>query len=79
MATKFDVDQWGQIGSPIEGSKLYRDYCLRCGEPIRVISVTPGACCLDCKPTGHPGVSYGRSTHETAIGYHGGQFHAGEW
>ena len=79
MAVKFDQSKWGRIGSRIEGSKLFRDYCVCCAEPIRVASVTPGACCLDCKPTGCPGTSCGRSTHETAIGYHGGQFHSGEW
>ena len=79
MSVKFDTSKWGEIGSSIRGSKLVRDYCVRCGEPIRVVSVSPGVCCLDCHPTGRPGKSNGRSTHDAAVGYHGGRFYSGEW
>jgi len=76
---KFAFDVWGHPGSKIEGSDLKRDYCPKCGEPIRVVDAAVMNICLDCQPTGSPGKSAGRSTYETAIGYHGGQFNAGEW
>lgn len=41
------------VGSPIVGSKLFRQYCRGCGEPIRVVEkdrLRPGVC-QDCKGT----------------------------
>lgn len=55
------VAQWGEVGSPIIGSRFVRDYCYICNEPIRVpreqISY-PNACSF-CQPAyrGSPGVS----------------------
>jgi hypothetical protein len=42
-----------QVGASIPGSKLIRDFCVGCGEAMRV---PPDAklgmsCCLDCQPT----------------------------
>ncbi len=43
-------------GTPIAGSKLLRDYCSCCGEPMRVTSIDGGPrCCLDCKSDGKSG------------------------
>lgn len=38
-------------GERISGSKYIRDFCLDCGEPLRVISLeySPRYCC-DCAP-----------------------------
>jgi len=46
--------QWGKVGSPILGSRFFRDYCYMsgCGEPIRVpleMIGFPNACSF-CRP-----------------------------
>lgn len=57
--------QWGEIGEPIEGSIYLRDYCLVCGQPIRVEPEMIGKpnSCQECdhRYRGRPGVS----TYET--------------
>lgn len=71
-------EQMAQVGAKIEGSVLYRDFCISCGEAIRVVDAGRPNTCLDCKPTGCPGGT--RSTIESSgIEYHGGRFNAGEW
>ena len=54
-----DIRQYGAPGSPIPGSRLYRGYCVGCGEPIRVVDPDRalGIYCRGCqlKPqTGGP-------------------------
>lgn len=42
-----DIEQYGEIGSVIPGSRLLRDYCVVCGEPIRVY-LLGGNECKEC-------------------------------
>lgn len=71
-------EQVAQIGAKIPGSVLYRDFCASCCEMIRVVDAGLTNTCLDCKPTGCPGMT--RSTITSSeIEYHGGTFHAAEW
>jgi len=37
--------------SPVEGSKLWRTWCIRCGEPMLtdMASAHEGGICLDCR------------------------------
>ena len=43
---------WGEIGSPIPNSKYVRGYCVRCGEPMRILPVnsTLTNYCEECDP-----------------------------
>ena len=49
------IETYGQIGSPIPGSRLVRDYCATCGEPIRVTSCGGEHICSSCRAGWHPG------------------------
>lgn len=40
-----------KVGERIAGSRFVRDYCLVCGDPIRVVTVG-GNCCNKCFPVG---------------------------
>lgn len=40
--------EYGKPGSAIEGSKLVRDYCRECGEPMRVYPGETGSICVHC-------------------------------
>jgi len=42
----------GQPGSAIPGSRLVRDYCVECGEPMRVSRDDVGRG-MDCDTCGH--------------------------
>lgn len=69
-------------GDRIPGSRLVRDYCCRCQEPMRVEpSMTYGVHeCLDCVRVEHPGENpMGIGTPRSEIEYQGSRFHAGEW
>lgn len=72
------VARFGRIGSRIEGSNLFRDYCISCGQPIRVVDAGKPNTCLDCKPDGVPGARSGNVT-SGEINYHGGRFNSAEW
>lgn len=39
---------YGQPGDPIPGSKYVRDYCLYCGEAIRVVDASQLNMCRSC-------------------------------
>lgn len=41
-------DQLAQVGSTIPGSSLFRDFCIECGEAIRVVDAGKPNTCLDC-------------------------------
>ena len=45
------------VGSPIPGSRFFREFCSRCGEPMRVTEDRIGShvLCGDCDPK-HKGV-----------------------
>lgn len=50
MATQKAVKVRGDLGAKIPGSKMFRGYCIRCGEPIRVMhkqnaATSLGTCC----------------------------------
>lgn len=72
-----------QRGEPIPGSKLVRDFCVLCDEPIRVFNVGHHYC-TDCQkldktgplPTvgGNPHPAFPRSE----MHFHGG-LNTGEW
>ena len=72
------IRRFGTIGSRIEGSNLFRDYCNCCGQPIRVVDASKPNTCLDCMPDGVPGTRAGSVTGGE-IQYHGGRFHSAEW
>lgn len=42
-------------GTPIKDSRLVRDYCLFCGEPMRVTRATGDQMCTSCRKGVHPG------------------------
>ena len=71
-------DKLAQVGQRIEGSSLVRDFCVECGNAMRVVDAGRPNTCLDCKPTGCPGVCHGTVT-KGDIEYHGGKFHSAEW
>lgn len=71
-------DQLAQVGSTIPGSSLFRDFCIECGEAIRVVDAGKPNTCVDCRPTGCPGESSG-TANRSDIEYHGGRFNSGEW
>jgi len=71
-------DKLSQVGERIPGSSLVRDFCVSCGEAMRVIDAGRPNTCLDCKPTGCPGSVSDTIVSET-IEYHGGRFHSAEW
>lgn len=51
-------------GDPIPHSRYYRNFCCRCGEPMRVVESKredDGLYCRDCDPP-HMGVGNPRST-----------------
>ena len=67
-----------RVGMRIEGSSLFRDFCVSCGEAIRVVDPGISNVCLDCRPTGCPGVR--NCTIITSdIEYNGSRFHSAEW
>lgn len=71
-------EQLAEIGSRIPGSALVRDFCISCGEAMRVVDAGAQNTCLDCKPTGHAGtVTHANVVQD--IQYHGGRFNAAEW
>jgi hypothetical protein len=70
-------EQRATIGTSIPDSNLVRDYCIHCGEAMRVTR-TGGNTCLDCRPTGIPGSTSSTITSGN-IEYHGGRFHSAEW
>ena len=47
--------EYGPPGSPIQGSRLVRDYCAHCGEAIRVSHPGGGHICSSCQVAAHPG------------------------
>jgi len=60
-----NVARYPMVGSPILGSKYFRDYCCVCGEPMRVDrfpvdidgNPVPNYCgCLDGPPPSHTGL-----------------------
>lgn len=65
----------GNVGSPIEGSKLVRDYCDGCGEAMRVAFLNiPAYCtdCTDCRPVRFPvGFQADSAIVQSEILYHG--------
>ena len=71
-------EKLAQLGERIPGSRLFRDFCISCGEPMRVVDAGRPNTCLDCRPTGCPGVSSGNIT-TSEIDYHGGRFNSAEW
>lgn len=71
-------EQVAQIGERIPGSSLFRDFCVVCGEAIRVVHAGTRNTCLDCEPTGKPG-SVDKTLVKNSIQYHGGRFHSAEW
>ena len=71
-------DKLARVGMRIEGSSLFRDFCVSCGEAIRVVDPGRPNVCLDCRPTGCPGVSNG-TIISSDIEYNGGRFHSAEW
>jgi hypothetical protein len=68
-----------QIGSRIPGSKLIRDFCACCGEPIRVVCISKNNVCLDCTRSPNDFGGCQDRTAEHDIRYHGNQFYSGEW
>lgn len=76
--TSLSRDQLAQVGSSIPGSSLFRDFCISCGEAMRVVDAGIPNECLDCRPTGCPGESSGTETRSD-IEYHGGRFNSAEW
>jgi len=50
-----NIAKWGEVGSPIPGSRMYRWYCTECLRPIRVLtpddSNNAGICCEVCSGT----------------------------
>lgn len=73
-----DLLEYGPSGSRIPGSRLLRDYCIRCCQPIRVTDASKPNLCLDCNPTGTPGTRTSNAT-SGEIQYHGGRFNHAEW
>lgn len=67
------------IGERIPGSNLVRDYCVVCGEAIRVVRATACETCLDCEPSGTQAQRSGRSAEHGQAIYQGGMFHKAEW
>lgn len=65
------------VGSRIPGSQYLRDYCSRCGEPMRVEEVGANYC-EDCCPKTHFGGG-NKNVELSEIQYHGGRFYSGEW
>lgn len=75
---KLTSEQIAEIGTRIPGSTLVRDFCVVCGEAMRVVDAGGPNTCLDCKPTGHAGtVTHANVVQD--IQYHGGRFNAAEW
>jgi hypothetical protein len=72
------AERLASIGQPIPGSHLLRDYCVSCGEAIRVTDASRPNVCLSCQPSGVPGKSRGKTTRCDSA-YHGGQFSKAEW
>lgn len=54
-------------GAPIPGSHYYRNYCCRCGEPLRVTEDRRDALNLYCQDCDPPHIGVGRP-HGSAIG-----------
>ena len=55
-------------GEPIAGSRWYRNFCARCGEPLRVeakLATAVDLACRDCDP---PHLGVGRETSEVVPG-----------
>jgi len=73
-----DLLEYGPSGSQIPGSSLLRDYCIKCGQPMRVVDAGKPNVCLDCRPTGQPGTRTSTITSGD-IQYHGGRFNKAEW
>jgi len=62
-------------GERIQGSKLFRDFCCKCGEPIRVSKVVKYgiAVCDDCNtPSVVQGDLKRTRIYYSNINYHGG-------
>lgn len=77
-STKLTHEQLTQVGSSIPGSSLVRDFCVECGEAMRVVDAGKPNICLECRPTGCPGDRSGTATRSD-IEYHGGRFNSAEW
>lgn len=74
-----DMLEYGPRGSRIQGSKLLRDYCVYCGQAMRVLDAGITNTCLDCRPTGIPGTRTSSNATPGEIQYHGGRFNKAEW
>lgn len=75
---KLTAEQIAAIGTSIPGSTLVRDFCVACGEAMRVVDAGGPNTCLDCKPTGNAGTIRNANVAQD-IQYHGGRFNAAEW
>jgi hypothetical protein len=76
-ARKTQRPQQAGRGDAIPGSRYVRDFCVTCGEPIRV-NIVGDHQCLSCKPTGIPGET-GNTVVKNGMEYDGGRFHSAEW
>ena len=47
---EFDEEKYGRRGFLISGSHLRRDFCQRCGEPMRVRYIKRECLCKHCDP-----------------------------
>ena len=57
-----------QQGASIPGSRYIRDYCTRCGEPIRVLELRDeGNHCKDCYNAHPPGAHTGMVPRQKAM------------
>lgn len=50
-------------GDTIPGSRMIREFCGCCGEPMRVFELKGKPCCSDCSPANH---KRGTSMHRAA-------------
>lgn len=72
-------------GDAIHGSRLFRDWCAGCREPIRVTAAALELArnwCRDCAPSApvaDPPPRRGRAGEAADREFHGGRFNAGEW
>jgi hypothetical protein len=67
-------------GDPILNSKYLRGFCIRCAEPLRLVSFDPEKeyYCEECSPPHCPTCGRDPGSFPDRQ-YHGGQFHKGEW
>ncbi len=72
-------EELDSIGTPIPNSRLLRDFCCHCGEPIRVATVRNTHSCEQCGDERGSGGSGITPVELSEITYHGGRFHTGEW